>query len=100
MQAWSSFPSSRRPAPHGVLHGADQRADGTAVATGIPRVIPIARAPPARPDGAGTGGAQKIKGKNKVYAVAKGFSTGIFESWAECDSSQSDRSDYVRLKYP
>jgi viroplasmin and RNaseH domain-containing protein len=67
------------------LHGADQRGDGTAVSTGIPRVAPVARAPPARPGGAGTGGAQNTKGKNKVYAVAKGFSTGLFESWEACE---------------
>ena len=68
-------------------HGADQRGDGTALSTGIPRVAPTARAPPARPGGAGTGGAQKIKGKNKVYAVAKGFCTGIFESWEACEGA-------------
>ena len=66
-------------------HGADQRDDGTALSTGIPRVAPTARAPPARPGGAGTGGAQNTKGKNKVYAVAKGFNTGLFESWEACE---------------
>ena len=67
------------------LQGADRRVDDTAASAGIPRVAPAARAPPARPGGADTDGAQKAKGKNKVYAVAKGFSTGLFESWEACE---------------
>ena len=63
MQVSSSFASSRPgpTAPKGLPHGADQHADGMAVATGIPRVASLARAPPARPVGAGTDGAQKCK---------------------------------------
>ena len=80
MQVSSSFSSSRPTAPQGLPHGADQHADGMAVATGIPRA---ARAPPARPDGAGTGGAKKTK----HYAVAKGFCMGLFESWQACEDA-------------
>ena len=53
------FTPDGSPGAQGLLHGADQRADGTTVATGIARVAPLARAPPARPDGAGTGSAKK-----------------------------------------
>ena len=80
-------------------HGADQRDDGTALSTGIPRVAPTARAPPARPGGAGTGGAKKPKGKNKVYAVAKGFSTGLFESWAECEQAVKGFKDATHKSF-
>ena len=38
---------------------------------------------PARPDGAGTGGAKKTK----HYAVAKGFCMGLFESWQACEDA-------------
>lgn len=77
MQVSSSFSSSRPTAPQAVLHGADQHADGTAVSTGITRIAPLARAPPARPGGAGTHDAQKCK----HFAGAKGFCTGLIVSW-------------------